>query len=366
MRVRAAVLTGPGRPLEIDEVELAPPSQGEVLVKVAASGVCASDLNVLDGKRSLSPFPVVLGHEAAGMVVEAGPGVTSLRTGDHVVMSILPFCGSCRYCMRGRPNHCATTARAMSHGSLLDGSSRLSRGGQRLNHFLTVSSFAEYAVVPESGVVKVRSEIPLDRAALISCAVLTGFGAVHHLARVESGSRVAVFGCGGVGLNVVQGARIAGAAEILAVDVRGEKLELARRLGASQVVHAGEQDPVAAIHELVGGVDYAFEAAGRAESMRQAWNSLDVGGELILVGLLEHGAILSLDAGPFVREQGVRGCYLGSSDIRRDVPALVDRYLAGELMLDELISRRIRLHQLEDAFDRLRSGEGGRNVLILD
>ncbi|MGW1682038.1 zinc-binding dehydrogenase [Saccharopolyspora sp. NPDC002376] len=366
MKISAAVLSGTGTRFEVDELELAPPQHGEVLVKVAASGLCASDLNVIDGKRSLAPFPVVLGHEAAGVVADVGPGVTRLKTGDHVVMSIVPSCGQCAFCQRGRPNFCTTAGNAMADGNLLDGSSRLTRDGERINHFLTVSSFAEYAVVPESGAVAVDPAMPLDRAALLSCAVLTGYGAVQNTSSVRTGSRVAVFGCGGVGLNVVQGARIRGAEQIIAVDVNEEKLELARKLGATDVVHAGEQDPVAVIRALTDGVDHAFEALGREQTIQQAWNSLDAGGEVVVVGLMKQGATLTLDSGPLVNEQTLRGCYFGSSHLMTDVPALVDRYLAGELHLDELISRRIGLTDLDDAFDRLRNGEGARNVLVFD
>ena len=210
----------------------------------------------------------MLGHEAGGVVVETGPGVTRLRPGDHVVLSIVPFCGTCPMCRRGRPNYCTIASDAMSAGSLLDGTGRLRRvgGGERVHHFLTVSSFADYAVVPESGVVAIDPAMPLDRAALISCAVLTGVGAAINTAAVRPGSRVAVFGCGGVGLNTVQGARFCGAERIVAVDVHADKLELARRLGATDLVHAGERDPVAAIRELTGGVDHAFEALGREQT----------------------------------------------------------------------------------------------------
>ena len=364
--MNAAVLTGPGKPFEVHEVDLAPPGPGEVLVKVAASGLCASDLNAIDGKRTLVPFPAVLGHEAAGTVVETGPGVTRLRPGDPVVLSIVPSCGACASCARGRPNYCTTAAAAMDAGTLLDGTRRLSLNGQRLNHFLGVSSFAEYAVVPESGAVAVAKDMPLDRASLVSCAVLTGVGAVLNTAKVPAGARVAVFGCGGVGLNVVQGARIAGAERIVAVDVTAGKLAVAARFGATDVVDARQSDPVQAIRDLVGGVDHAFEALGREETIRQAWRSLDVGGEVIVVGLMRHGATLTIDADPLVNEQGIRGCYFGSSVLQRDVPALVDRYLAGDLLLDDLISQRIGLDGLDGAFDRLRAGEGARNVLVFE
>ena len=364
--MKAAVLTGTARAFEIDEVELAPPRQGEVLVKIAASGLCGSDLNASDGKRTLVPFPAVLGHEAAGVVVETGPGVTRLRVGDHVVTTIAPSCGSCSYCLRGRPNYCSLAGDAMNAGALFDGTSRLTRRGERLNHFLTVSAFAEYAVVPESGLVAVRPDMPLDRAALMSCAVLTGVGAVLNTAKVPAGSRVAVFGCGGIGLNAIQGARIAGASRIIAIDIRPEKLDLARRLGATDCVNSTEEDPVESIRRLCDGVDFAFEATGVEQAIQQAWRSLDVGGEAVIVGLLKHGASLTIDAGPFVNEQRIRGCYYGSSNPMKDIPALVERYMAGELLLDEIISQRIPLEGLNEACERLRSGEGSRNVVIFD
>jgi S-(hydroxymethyl)glutathione dehydrogenase/alcohol dehydrogenase len=364
--MNAAVLTGVGARFEVDEVDLAGPAEGEVLVRIAASGLCASDLNIIDGKRSLTPYPVVLGHEASGVVVETGPGVSRLETGDHVVLSIVPSCGACTYCRRGRPNYCAVVADAMGGGNLLDGTSRLSRAGQRVNHFLTVSSFAEFAVVPESGAVRIDPAMPLDRAALVSCAVLTGVGAVTNTAKVPAGARVAVFGCGGVGLNVVQGARLAGASRIVAVDVTDDKLETARRLGATDLVDARSVDPVTAIRDLVDGVDFAFEALGREATIQQAWRSLDVGGEVVVVGLMKHGSTLTLEANPLVNEQSIRGCYFGSAHLSTDVPALVDHYLAGDLLLDEIISHRVGLDGLDTAFDRLRAGEGARNVLVLD
>ncbi|HYA53752.1 MAG TPA: Zn-dependent alcohol dehydrogenase [Streptosporangiaceae bacterium] len=361
----AAVLGGVGQKLQIGEVELAPPRDGEVLVKIAASGLCASDLNAIDGKRTLAPFPLVPGHEAAGVVARTGPRVTRLKVGDAVVMSIVPSCGDCPACVRGRRNYCQAAGHAMSRGGLLDGSPRLSRNGEPLHHFLTVSSFAQYAVVPESGAVAIDARMPLDRAALISCAVLTGVGAVRNTARVRPGSRVAVFGCGGVGLNAVQGARLAGAARIVAIDLTGEKLGLARRFGATDVVHAGQEDPAGAIHRLMGGVDYAFEVAGREQAVQHAWSSLDVGGEAVVVGLMPQRATVTLSAGGFVNEQVIRGCYFGSAHLQRDVPALVGDYLAGNLLLDELITRRIGLEELNDAFDALRAGEGARSVLVL-
>lgn len=366
MRMMAAVLHGVGQRFEVVEVDLDGPRPGEVLVKVAASGLCASDLNAIDGKRTLVPFPAVLGHEAAGTVVDVGDGVSSVAVGDHVVMSIVPSCGQCSFCVKGRPNYCLAAGDAMSGGTLFDGTSRLSRDGARLNHFLTVASFAEYAVVPESGLVRIREDMPFDRAALISCAVLTGFGATHNTVQVTPGSRVAVIGCGGVGLSAIQGARVAGAQQIVAVDLSAEKLALAATVGATDLVNARETDPVAAIRELTGGVDFAFEALGREETVQQAFLSLDVGGTAVLVGLMRKGSTLTIDSGPFVNEVSIQGCYFGSSHLRTDVAELVERYFAGELLLDEIISQRIGLEGLNDAFDQLRAGEGARSVLVFD
>ena len=254
----------------------------------------------------------------------------------------------------------------MGVGGMFDGTSRLSRNGEKINQFLTVASFAEYSVVPVSGCVVIPKEMPLDRAALISCAVLTGYGAVANTAKVKAGSRVAVFGCGGVGLNIIQGARMKGAKRIIAVDVTEEKLQLAKKVGATDLVNASKVDPVAAIKELTGGVDYAFEALGREETIAQAWLTVDVDGQLTLVGLLKNGAKLTIEAGPFVNEQSIKGCYFGSSDLQRDVPLLVQAYLSGELLLDELITSRIGLDGLNESFQKLRSGEGARSVLVFD
>ena len=366
MKMKAAVLDAIGSRFEIREVDLAAPKAGEILVKIAASGLCASDLNAIDGKRKLVPFPAVIGHEASGVVVECGTGVTRIQPGDHVILSIVPHCGTCDYCISGRPNYCSTAGNAMGAGGLFDGTSRLSENGERLNHFLTVASFAEYAVVPESGAVVIPKEMPLDRAALISCAVLTGYGAVHNTAKVKAGSRVAVFGCGGVGLNIIQGARLAGATTIIAIDVTIEKLDLAKKVGATHIINATTNDPVAEVKSISGGVDYAFEALGREATIQQAWATVDVDGELILVGLLKNGATITLDAGPFVSEQSIKGCYFGSANLAKDVPSLVKSYLNGTLFLDELISQRVDLQGLNSAFDRLRSGEGARNVLVFD
>jgi Zn-dependent alcohol dehydrogenase len=368
MRIKAAVLPAPAQAVEIRDVDLAEPKAREVLVRMGGSGLCASDLNAVDGKRRLVPYPAVLGHEAAGVVEAVGAGVERVKPNDHVVLTILPSCGHCLNCLSGRPNQCITAAEAMSAGNLLEGSSRLRDGEQRLNHFLTVSSFAEYAVVAEANLTPVDRAMPLDCAALIGCAVLTGFGAVHNTAKVKRGDRVAVFGCGGVGLSAIQGARVAGADQIIAVDIQPTKLELAKTVGATHAIDATHtQVPEAVRHATDDkGVDHAFEAAGRSETIEQAWQSLAVGGMVTVIGTLKTGSKLTLDADPLIEEKRISGCYLGSSSPARDIPSLVRLYLEGELRLDELVSRRIGLADLNDAFDRLRAGTEARQVVVLD
>ncbi len=367
MKIKAAVLESVGSKFKIEELELDDPKENEVLVKIKASGLCASDLNAIDGKRNLVPFPAVIGHEAAGIVEKCGSNVKDFVPGDHVVLSIVPNCGSCKFCISGNPNFCILAGNSMFAGNLFDGTSRLHAGGKKINHFLTTSSFAEYSVVPASGLVKIKNEMPLDRAALISCAVLTGYGAVVNTAKVRENTSVAVFGCGGVGLNIIQGARIAKAKNIFAIDINDEKLNLAKQLGASHILNPAKEDSVKIIREITdGGVDFAFEALGREETIQQAWKSVGPFGQLTLVGLMKSGATLTLDAGQFINEQSVKGCYFGSSDIKRDVPSLVDKYLNEELKLDELISQRITLDNLNDAVDQLRRGEGARSVLVFE
>jgi S-(hydroxymethyl)glutathione dehydrogenase/alcohol dehydrogenase len=366
MKMQAAVLDQVGSEFRIAEVDIDKPKSGEILVKVAASGLCASDLNAIDGKRKLVPFPAVIGHEASGVVTEIGPDVSGIQVGDHVVMSIVPNCGHCEWCQRGIPNYCATAGDAMGVGGLFDKTSRLSENGAKLNQFLCVASFAEYAVVPASGAVVIPKEMPLDRAALLSCAVLTGYGAVVNTAKVQPGSSVAVFGCGGVGLNSIQGARLVGAKTIIAVDISDEKLAIAKKVGATHVVNGSKEDPVAAIKKICGGADYVFDASGRESTISQAWLATGVQGQLTLVGLLKNGAQLTIDAGPFVNEQSIKGCYFGSANLQKDVISLVKSYLTGELFLDELISERIGLGGLNEAVNRLRAGEGARNVLVFD
>jgi S-(hydroxymethyl)glutathione dehydrogenase / alcohol dehydrogenase len=364
VQMKAAVLWAPGTPVEVVDVELAAPNEGEVLVRIAASGVCHTDLHVVDGHLP-EPLPAVLGHEAAGVVVATGPGVEGLQEGDHVVLALVPSCGRCEPCRRGRRNFCELGARMSSTGTLADGTSRLSLNGAALHHFNSVSSFAEYAVVPESAAVTIRRDVPLDRAALVSCAVITGCGAVFNTARVDRGASIAVWGCGGVGLSVIQGARIAGANTIVAVDTRPEKLELATRLGATHAVQP--EEAAVMVRDLTnGGVDYAFEAIGDENAIRAAWAAVRPGGTAVVLGLMPKGTSLTIDPWGFIEEKRLLGCFLGSARIDVDIPRLVDLHADGELDLEGLVSRRLPLAELPDAFDRLRSGEGARQLVVFE
>jgi Zn-dependent alcohol dehydrogenase len=334
-------------------------------VRIAATGVCHSDLHYIKGDLVM-PLPVVLGHEAAGIVEAVGPGVTSVRPGDRVVILFAPACGHCRYCDSGRPHLCEMRYRV--RGKMPDGTTRLRARGREVHHFTCVSSWAERAVVPEAGVLPIGPDVPLAAAALLGCAVTTGVGAVVNTARVVPGSSVAVFGLGGVGLNVVQGARLAGAATIIGVDLLDHRLEAARRLGATHTVNAGRADPVAEIRDLTqGGVDYAFEVIGRAATVRQAVDACARGGTAVVVGLPPSREELHLPGPAFVLdEKTLRACFYGSSRLRADIPRLLALYRAGRLALDELVTATFPLDQVNDAVAALDRGDGLRSVLVME
>ncbi len=364
--VRAAVLPGPGAPVEMADVELSAPRTGEVEVRIAAAGVCGSDLHVVRGEWDV-PMPVVLGHEGAGVVTRVGPGVDRLGEGDHVVLSWVPQCGRCRQCTNGRPWQCELVATVVAPGGVLfDGTSRWSRDGEPLHHYLGVSSFAERVVVPESGAVRIRDDAPLDVVALVGCAVATGVGAVRNTAQVPAGATVAVIGCGGVGLSCVQGARLAGAARIVACDVNPDKLDVARRLGATDTVDARAGDPVAVLRETVPeGLDYVFDAIGKIETTEQAIGALGLGGAAVVVGLPPTGMTARFDPLALAEaNQRILGSNYGSVDPQRDIPQLVDSYMAGELDLDRLVSSRRPLDEAAQALDDLAAGTALRTILI--
>ena len=364
--MRAVVFTNPREPVRVREVDLDRPGPGEVTVAIAAAGVCHSDLHVRRGDWAV-PAPLVMGHEGAGVITEVGPGVRALSEGDHVVLSWIAPCGQCRYCLAGHPARCKVAATVVGPGGvLMDGTSRLSLDGQRIAHYLGVSSFAERAVVPASGAIRIRDDAPLDVVALVGCAVATGVGAVLNTAAVEPGAVVAVIGCGGVGLSVVQGARLARAGRIIAIDLRQEKTALARRLGATDRVDAGSADPVIAVRELApDGVDYAFDAIGLTSTTSQAIAMLGLGGAAVLVGLPPGGATVSFEPLALAEaDQRILGSNYGSVRPAADIPALVDRFMDGDLMLNELISARLPLESAATALDDLEAGRALRTLLI--
>ncbi|WP_223693006.1 alcohol dehydrogenase catalytic domain-containing protein [Leifsonia poae] len=364
--MKAIVFDSVDRSIRLADVDLAEPGPGEVRVRIAAAGVCHSDLHVRRGEWA-APTPLVMGHEGSGVVTAVGPGVSTLAEGDHVVLSWVAPCNECRYCLAGHEARCQVAANIVApNGVLQDGTSRLSLDGERIHHYLGVSSFAEEAVVPASGAIKVRDDAPLDVIALVGCAVATGVGAVTNTAAVEPGSLVVVIGCGGVGLSVVQGARLAGAERIVAVDVRAEKTALARRLGATDEIDASQVDAVEALRELLpDGADYAFDAIGNTATTEQAIRMLGLGGAAVIVGLPPTGARASFE--PLVlaeADQRILGSNYGSVRPSIDIPALVDRYMDGELELDLLVSARRPLAEAESALDALQAGTALRTLLL--
>lgn len=366
--VRAVVFEGGTAPPTVMDVELAPPGPGEVEVAIAAAGVCHSDLHVVRGEWEV-PVPVVLGHEGAGVITALGEGVQELAVGEHVVLSWVPQCGRCRQCRAGRPWQCEPAARVVAaEGVLFDGTSRWRRDGQPLRHYLGVSSFAERVVVPASGAIRIRRDAPLGVVAIVGCAVATGVGAVQNTAGVQPGATVAVIGCGGVGLSCIQGARLARAARIVAVDINPDKLAVARRLGATDVLSARDADPVPALRELVSeGLDYMFDAIGKTETTEQAIQSLGLGGAAVIVGLPPTGTTARFDPLALAEaNQRILGSNYGSIDPQRDIPRLIDLYMDGQLDLDALISGRRPLAEAAAALDDLASGRALRTLLVMD
>ncbi len=365
MKARAAVLFAPGEKLQIREVDVEPPRAGEVLIRMMAAGVCHSDLHVMTG-HLYAPLPAVLGHEGAGVVADVGPGVTSVRPGDHVIPLWRLSCGECRYCTDGRPALCPAGTEIRMTGHLLDGTTRLKLDDEEIKHFAGVSSFAEYAVIPEKAVLKIPDDLALDRAALFGCAVITGVGAAINAARVKPGSSVAVFGAGGIGLNIIQGAALAGAGKIIAVDLLENKLDYARQFGATHTVNASTGKTVEQIRTLTGGqgVDYAFEAIGLPVTMRQAYDTLAKRGMAVIVGVTPMTTEVSVPVMSLVFEERVlTGSVYGSSRPRIDIPRLIDLYRMGKLKLDELLTRTYPFEQINEAYDALERGEVARSVV---
>ena len=361
--MKAAVLYQPQQPLRIEDLQLAPPKAGEVRVRVAANGVCHRNLHVMTGAMRM-PLPIVLGHEGAGIVEEVGPGVTGLREGDHVVLSFQPVCGSCYTCTQGKPQLCETRPKAL--GVLMDGTTRLRHHGQEVFHFAYTASFAEATVVPESCAIKIRPDIPLDRACFVGCGVMTGVGAAINTARVQPGSAVAVIGCGGVGLNVIQGARLAGAYQIIAIDLLDNKLAFAKTFGATHTINSGQDDPLKAVLDLTHGrgADFAFEVISTPKTIELAFRMTARGGVCTIVGVSPEGARISLNPNIFtMMEKTLKGSYYGSTRPRVDMPRLLDMYMDGRVKIDELVSRTFTLEQVNEAYDLLQQGGVARSVV---
>ena len=373
MKIKAAVLNAIGakppfavsKPLVIEEVDLAPPGPGEILVKIGAAGLCHSDLSVINGDRP-RPMPMALGHEAAGIVEELGEGVTDLQRGDHVVLVFVPSCGHCAPCAEGRPALCEPGAAANGAGTLLSGARRLTRNGQIINHHLGCSVFAEYATVSRRSVVKIDPELPLQEAALFGCAVLTGVGAVVNTGQVKAGASVAVIGLGGVGLASVLGAHAAGARHIIAVDLSDAKLDLAKSLGATHAFNAGNPECQEQIRTLTsGGVEFAFELAGSVRALDLAYRITRRGGTTVTAGLPPPTATFALPPVNLVAEERtIKGSYIGTCVPSRDIPRYIELYRQGRLPVDRLMSGTLKLEDINRGFDLLHEGKAVRQVVV--
>jgi len=373
MKMKAAVLRETGaerpyatsKPIQIEEVELDPPKEGELLVRIAGGGLCHSDLSVINGSRA-RPLPLVLGHEGSGEIVEVGAGVRDMKPGDPVIFQFSASCGRCANCLGGRTQLCEGHARARAKGHLMAGGSRLrDAGGNAVAHQSGVSCFAEYAVVDRGSAVKVDKDLPLADAAIFGCAVMTGVGAVMNSARIRVGDTVAIVGLGGVGLNGLLGAKVAGAEKIIAVDVSDDKLGLARQLGATHTVNARDEDHIQQIMDISnGGVDYAFEFSGTIPGTETCYKSLRAGGEVLIAGLAPNGSQFSFSPPDIVNsEKAIRGSYMGSCVPVRDIPRFIELYRQGRLPVDKLINRSIGFDEINAGFDNLTDGLVIRQIL---
>jgi S-(hydroxymethyl)glutathione dehydrogenase/alcohol dehydrogenase len=361
---QGAVLRAVGSPLTVESLTLAPLQPSDVLVRIMASGLCHSDLEIIQGSLQMR-LPTVLGHEGAGIVEEVGSAVTHVAPGDHVVASWIPNCGDCFYCIRDLPVLCERNASAGAKGGLPDGASRLASGTGPINHFSFISSHAEYAVLTANGAIKVTRDIPFDRACLLGCAVATGVGGATRVARVTLGSTVAVVGCGAVGLSSIQGARMAGADTIVGIDLDPARLELATRLGATDVVDARTEDPISVVRRLTGGrgVDVAIEAGGRQATMQLAFEVSRPGADIVILGKVGFDDTVSFRFGSMMGERRIIRSSYGGSRPARDFPLLAQAYLDGRLLLDEMITQRIGFGEINAAFDGMAAGTIVRAVL---
>ncbi len=367
MDVRAAVARAAGEPLEVDTVQLGGPREGEVMVEIKATGVCHTDEYTLSGADPEGMFPAILGHEGAGVVVEVGKGVEGLALGDHVIPLYTPECRQCKFCLSGKTNLCGAIRGTQGQGLMPDGSSRFSQSGETILHYMGTSTFANFTVLPEIAVAKIREDAPFDKVCYIGCGVTTGLGAVMNTAKVEPGSNVAVFGLGGIGLNVIQGARLVGADRIIGVDINTGKRPLAEQFGMTDFVNPTEVDDVAAaiVDMTDGGVDYSFECIGNVDVMRQALECCHKGwGESIIIGVAGAGQEIATRPFQLVTGRVWRGTAFGGAKGRTDVPRIVDWYMDGKINIDDLITHTMPLDDINNAFDLMHAGESIRSVVV--
>ena len=367
MDVRAAVAFSAGKPLQVETVQLDGPQVGEVLVEIKATGICHTDAFTLSGDDPEGVFPAIMGHEGAGIVVEVGPGVTSLEVGDHVIPLYTAECRQCKFCLSGKTNLCSAVRETQGKGLMPDSTSRFSFGGQTVFHYMGTSTFSNFTVVPEISLAKIRKDAPFDKVCYIGCGVTTGIGAVMNTAKVELGANVAVFGLGGIGLNVIQGARIAGAETIIGVDLNADKVVLAEQFGMTHFVNPTDvEDVVGAIVDLTdGGVDYSFECIGNVDVMRQALECCHKGwGESIIIGVAGAGQEIATRPFQLVTGRVWKGTAFGGAKGRTDVPRIVDWYMEGKINIDDLITHTMPLDEINTAFDLMHEGKSIRSVVV--
>jgi S-(hydroxymethyl)glutathione dehydrogenase/alcohol dehydrogenase len=368
MKARAAVAWAAGQPLEIDEVEVAAPRAGEVLVRLVATGVCHTDAYTLSGRDPEGVFPAILGHEGGGIVEDIGPGVSTLKPGDHVIPLYTPECGQCKFCTSGKTNLCQAIRATQGKGLMPDGTSRFTARGRTVYHYMGTSTFSEYTVLPEIAVAKINPAAPLDKVCLLGCGITTGIGAVLNTAKVQPGSTVAVFGLGAIGLSAVQGAVMAGAGRIIGIDLNPAKFDLARQLGATDCVNPA--DHAAPIQEVIvemtdGGVDYSFECIGNVEVMRAALECCHKGwGESTIIGVAGGGEEIRTRPFQLVTGRVWRGSAFGGVKGRSQLPGYVDRYLAGDIHVDEFVTHTLPLEQINTAFELMHAGQSIRSVIL--
>lgn len=367
MKIRAAVAWEPNKPLSIEEVDLEAPRRGEVLVKLKATGVCHTDAYTLSGADPEGIFPVILGHEGAGIVTELGEGVTTLEVGDHVIPLYTPECGECKFCQSGKTNLCQRIRATQGKGLMPDGTSRFSKDGKTIYHYMGTSTFAEYTVVPEIALAKINPKAPLEKVCLLGCGVTTGIGAVLKTAKVEAGSNIAVFGLGGIGLSVIQGAKMAQAGKIIAIDINPDKFSLAEKFGATHCLNPNDGSFIVdRIIELTdGGVDYSFECVGNVKLMRQALECCHKGwGESIIIGVAAGGEEISTRPFQLVTGRVWRGSAFGGVKGRTELPSFVDKYMSNEINLDDMISYTMPLEEINKAFELMKAGKSIRSVVV--